>query len=589
MQELDWDKHLRRTGFSGTDLIVRDWDDPQSHMSSFMVSTAVDDHEHAAESGFLDIQIVADSQSPLQRGVAEELAMRLPSFGGPAIRSNIINLDSLGSIPDETLSGSLCIFLEELERPFLLNVDQTDYNSLKRLLRSGRLLWPMQVGSDPAFELVVGFARCIRTEYPGLDFTTLAIESWREPRHIADTIFQVVRVARLASSGGGIGGEEYAERGGVVCINRVAEAKYINQFVSSFGGEKASVKTVSLASDHPVRLAVGSPGLLDTLHFTRDDDVEQQVGDDQVEVQVKATGVNLLDVATALAQVPNMSLGFECSGIVTRAGARSRFSSGDRVFAACFGAYRTVVRTPDALVQHIPQGLSFEKAAAIPVGYAVCYHALFNVARLERGEKVLIHYGPRSVGQAAIRLAQHAGAEVFTTTGSGEKRAFLIEEFGLPDDHILSSRDLAAFSLGIMRATGGAGVDVVLNAMTGEGLMATWECLAPFGRFIELGEKDIMDGSNLPMARFSKSLSFAAVDILHIMRDNLPLARRILDNVRQLVEDGVALPARPLQVFSYSKIEAAFREMQTGKHTGKVVAVPTLGEEVPVIIPKVRT
>lgn len=572
--ESDWDRWLRGTGFTGTELILGDWEDPLSHMTSFMITTAADDTKPASPLPG-KILIIGDEESSLQQGIAEQLTEKLKALGERIGGGKDIRVISLANILEESLSDTFCIFLVELERPFLANMDGQDLACLKRLVEYKRLLWLMQHDSDPLFKLVVGFSRCIQSEYGGLEFTTLGMGSWRDPAFVASTALKVIEAGGTA--------EEYAERNGLICINRVIEARYIHDSIAAKLGEvKGTLRLKPLESKQPMKLAVGNPGLLDTLHFVDDNGIEAPLGEEEVEIEVKATGMNLLDVSVVLAQVPNGSIGFECSGLVSKAGSRSRFTVGDRVFAACHDAYRTFIRTSDALVQIIPDGLSFEEAAALPIAYAVSYHALFDVARLRPGEKVLIHYGARRLGQAAIRLAQHAGAEVFTTVGSDEKRDLMKLEFGLADDHILSSRDITAFTLGIRRVTGGLGADVVLNSMTGEGLIASWECLAPFGRFVELGEKDIMEDAKLPMGQFSKGVSFAAVDFLHIMRANLPLARDILDNVRRLIVEGVALSPRPLQIFTYSDIEAAFREVQTGKHIGKVVAVPKFGESVPV-------
>ncbi|KAK4159042.1 reducing polyketide synthase FUB1 [Cladorrhinum sp. PSN259] len=466
-------------------------------------------------------------------------------------------------------------------------MDNDSYRGLKQLLASRRLLWLYRTGGDPALELVVGFARCIRYERRDLGFTTIAVENIADPLSVASTALVIINAITLGSSAedGATASseEEYAERDGLICINRIIEADYVNDDVHR-RSVRPPPEMQPLDPVRPVRLTIGSPGLLDTLQFVDDDlDTAEPLGSGEVEVDVRAVGMNLLDVATALAQVANESLGFECAGVVRRAGARSRFRPGDRIFAACFNAYRTIARTPDELAERMPSDMSFTAAAGLPISYAVCYHALFNVARVRPSGTVLVHHGARTVGHAAIRLAQYAGADVFTTVGTPDKRAFVAATFGLADDHILPSRDPAASSLALMRATCGLGVDVVLNSASGETLRAAWACLAPFSRFIELGDKDILDRASLPMAPFGRSATFARVDMLHMMRDNRPLTKSVLSEVRRLAELGVARIAQPLQVFGYSRIEAAFREMQTGKHIGKVIAVPDFGEAVPIL------
>ena len=116
------------------------------------------------------------------------------------------------------------------------------------------------------------------------------------------------------------------------------------------------------------------------------------------------------------------------------------------------------------------------------------------------------------MGQVAIQIAQHLGAEVFATVGSSEKRRLIQETYGITDDHIFNSRDLT-FAKGVMRCTKGQGVDVVLNSLAGEALRQTWECIAMFGRFIEIGKKDILANSGLEMQPFLRNVTFAGVNL----------------------------------------------------------------------------
>ena len=116
------------------------------------------------------------------------------------------------------------------------------------------------------------------------------------------------------------------------------------------------------------------------------------------------------------------------------------------------------------------------------------------------------------LGQAALQLAKNIGAEIFVTVGSTEKRRLLIDEYDIPEDHIFNSRD-TTFAKGILRITNGRGVDVVLNSLAGEALRKTWECIAMFGRFIEVGKKDILANSGLEMMPFLRNVTFASVNL----------------------------------------------------------------------------
>lgn len=145
-----------------------------------------------------------------------------------------------------------------------------------------------------------------------------------------------------------------------------------------------------------------------------------------------------------------------------------------------------------------------------------------------------------------------------------------MRRYNIPASHIFSSRGIS-FIQGVQALTGGRGVDVVFNSLSGEGLVASWECIAPFGRFVEIGKKDILAHNSLPMFAFEKNVSFSALDLSQISRERPDIARKALEEVLALVVQGVLSPAEPLHVFGISELEKALRELQSGKTMGKVV------------------
>jgi emericellamide synthase (highly reducing iterative type I polyketide synthase) len=217
----------------------------------------------------------------------------------------------------------------------------------------------------------------------------------------------------------------------------------------------------------------------------------------------------------------------------------------------------------------VPDTMSFEEAAALPIVWTTVYYSLVDMGRLRRGDKVLIHAGAGAVGQAAIILAQHINAEIFTTVGSTAKRELLQHTYGIPADHIFSSRS-TAFAEGIRRLTGGYGVDVVLNSLSGEVFRESCSLVAPFGRFVEIGRKDLMDDALMPMEFLLRNVTFAYVDLAAIIVQNKPLAGRLLQSVVDLAAAGAIRPVT-LTSMPIDQIETAFRLIQAGKHVGKVI------------------
>lgn len=221
----------------------------------------------------------------------------------------------------------------------------------------------------------------------------------------------------------------------------------------------------------------------------------------------------------------------------------------------------------------IPADMTLETAAAVLCPGVTAYHSLINVARLSKGEKVLIHSGAGATGQMAIHIAQMIGAEVFTTVGYSDKKSLLIQTFGLADDHIFYSRS-TAFSTGIKRITQGYGVDVVLNSLSGDGLRASWDCIAPYGRFIEIGKADILANASIPMGNFQKNVSYSAVDIDHILKTKRSLASDLRRDVINLTAKGTISPPTPIHWFSVGEVERAFRYFQSGRNTGRTMIKP---------------
>lgn len=268
--------------------------------------------------------------------------------------------------------------------------------------------------------------------------------------------------------------------------------------------------------------------------------------------------------------------------MVTRCGpACGELKPGGRVLLVRPGSMRSHPLGPVDAVMPIPDDMTIEDAVSSTNPAMTAYHALINLARLREGEKVLIHSAAGSMGQIAIWIAKMWGAEIFATVSSEHKKQFLVTEFGIPPDHVLYSRN-TSFAKGIMRLTGGAGVDVIINSLSGRSLHATWECIAPYGRFIEIGKSDILSNTALPMGPFRGNVSFFAVDVQHISRFNLRLTHELLVAVMDLLARKVLRNPLPTHIFSVSNIEAAFRQVQSGKHTGRVVITAGALDTVPV-------
>lgn len=338
-----------------------------------------------------------------------------------------------------------------------------------------------------------------------------------------------------------------------------------------------------LSKDLPLRLESRERGHLDTLRFAPFAHPVCKPG--EVLIDVKAAGMNFRDVLKALALYPGEApdariFGDEVAGIVKAVGSEvTHVKVGDRVFGlAVFGlSTETLARGGD--VRHIPGTLTFEQAATLPVVFMTSWHALHNVARMRRGESILVHAGAGGVGMAAVQIAHHLGVEVIASAGSAQKRA-LLQTLGVK--HVIDSRR-GDFAEAVMELTGGRGVDVVLNALASEAISMGLSCLAEFGRFIEIGKRDIYQNSRIPLWPLRRNASFHVVAMDAVFSGDESLTRTMLADLCDLVEKGALAPL-PFHSFPASRVDAAFRLMAGGKHIGKVLVsfpeafVPRRGE-----------
>ncbi|GAA4003461.1 type I polyketide synthase [Allokutzneria multivorans] len=320
-------------------------------------------------------------------------------------------------------------------------------------------------------------------------------------------------------------------------------------------------------------LELGTPGALDSLAFVSVPFHEPGPG--QVEIEVVAAGLNFLDLMTALDQVPALEttssyrFGAECSGVVTRVGADvTGLSPGDPVIAVSSAQLAVASHvTLDAVnVVAKPAALGFEEAASTPIVFLTAWYALERLARVRPGDRVLIHSAAGGTGLAAIQIARRAGAEVFATAGSPEKRA-LLRSLGV--QHVMDSRSLD-FVEHVRAVTGGAGVDVVLNSLTGAAATRSLDCLAPYGRFVEIGKRDLLDDRRLGLRPFLRNLAYLSFDLRQLIVDRPAEVRAELERLVGLLASGELNPL-PYRVFHPRQAEAAFRQMAAAKHVGKLV------------------
>ncbi|WP_442509431.1 thioester reductase domain-containing protein [Novipirellula sp. SH528] len=318
------------------------------------------------------------------------------------------------------------------------------------------------------------------------------------------------------------------------------------------------------------KLQMTKAGVLEQL--TLNETHRRSPGPDEIEIRVRAGGINFRDVMKALGMYPGTTedllwFGDDFSGIVVATGANvNDIQCGDCVSGIAPYAFRSHITVDHRLAFKHPTNLSFEQATTLPTVFMTTHFAIKHVARMQQGEKILIHAAAGGIGQAAIQVAQHLGLEIFATAGSDEKRDML-KAMGVR--HVMNSRTVQ-FADQIIDLTAGEGVDAVLNSLAGEFVPKSLSVLAPLGRFLEIGKIDVYENSKLGLAAFKNNISYHMIDLAQIIAQKPGRIASILAELSSLFDSGTYRPL-PHKVFPIEEAVDAFRYMAQGQHTGKNV------------------
>ena len=338
-----------------------------------------------------------------------------------------------------------------------------------------------------------------------------------------------------------------------------------------------------------MRLEIRTLGDLETMELVAVDRVRPGPG--QIEVAVTASSVNFADVLLAFGRYSGVEgqlpqLGTDFAGVVTAIGPDvTSHRVGDHVGGLSEnGCWATFVTCDARVAVTLPPGLTAAQAAAVSTAHATAWYALHDQARIAAGDRVLIHSATGGVGQAAIAIARAAGAEIFATAGSPQRRQ-LLRDMGIT--HVYDSRS-AEFAGLIRRDTDGYGVDIVLNSLTGAAQEAGLELLSVGGRFVEIGKRDVYANTRLGLFPFRRNLTFHYVDLGLMAKSHPQRFGELLGRVYKLVASD-ELPLPPSTHYPLRDAADAIRAMDAAQHTGKLVLdVPRTGQS-NVVVPPERT
>lgn len=562
IDESHWDEILRQSGFCGSEIVFWDHDDNPSHEISVIISSTIQETSKPESPDLPPISLLLDPAGCSQKALAEDLHDQLANLAG-CVNDWQIDQD----LPESPPSDLICIVLLELDGPILADMDSTMFQRLQKLASvCHKIIWvTSDAGGDqsPFLRVVDGLFRVLNSEDSRGVFATLSLDSSQIQATLIGKVIRAITSPKTPET-------EYIERSGVLNIPRFVKAPHITAPVARLQASHCHTRQ-QWNSGPPLKLSLSESGMLDNLHFVQDATRSSSLPSDKIEIKVKAVGANFRDILVLLKRMDQTNIGFECAGVVTRVGKDClNFQVGDHVAGCDFDTYSSYARLHGDAAVKLPEGMSFTEAAAVPTNFVTAWHAFASVANVQHGETVLIHSGAGGTGQAAIQVAQYLGANVIATVGNAEKKAFLMEHYGIPETHIFSSRD-TKFSAGVKQLTKGRGVDVVLNSLSGEGLVASWECIGPYGRFVEMGKRDILGHSSLDMYHFVRNVTFSAIDLAMITHERPHIIGKALRAVMPLIDSGVLRISAPHRVYGIGEVERGLRTLQGGQNSGKVV------------------
>lgn len=551
------------------------------------------------DSGFATLELPNETllavRGPTQTGLEnKEVIIVKPNQSSPVIdslatavaanlkqKAGVVQLNTISIKDIETVNlnkQSVCVCLLEMENEFLATISSEDMDRLRRITDNvGDLLWltgaNMLSTPNPDLTLSNGLSRALMLEQPALRYVVLDIGADITTPNSMEAICNNVAAAltfRYATDD-----NEFIQKDGVLYISRFTPDVELNALFRQRMTPEV-MKLVPLGEVGPAKLSIGQVGMTDTIHFQQVSERKTMPPPGFVDVDLRAVGLNAKDIyaLNGRAETRSATTALDFGGVISAVGPDIKhLKVGDCVAGFVPNHFGTTERVT---VQAVHKMLPEEKFTVLPTlltVYCTALVALRDRAHLRAGESILIHSGAGAFGLAAITMAKHIGATVFATVGSQSKREHLVNEMGVPNENIFNSRN-ASFVEDIMAATGGRGVNVIVNSLVGDLMHASWSCIASFGRFVEIGKRELIDAGKLDMRVFLKNATFTAFDLSEFFYAEDSYYQDVVYNYTAEVIDmyraGI-IKASPIATFDVAEISQAYRYFGNKDRVGKVV------------------
>ncbi|RMJ10268.1 hypothetical protein CDV36_010105 [Fusarium kuroshium] len=567
-----WDKCLRANGFSGNDVVIRDFKNDPCHIMSVIVSTAVEKKGEVTNmvppQGRL-ILVVEDQDSKQQELAKSVLAHIDPGNSRESITCGF-SMDQLTSVFKESTGNDTIICLYEVyNKPLLSALTEESFACLQLLVNeASRLLWATASGIDSPqscqYSVAQGFLRSIRAEQTDCHIVTLTIEDNADLSAASVLIGKIFRQAYGPSASKEV---EYLARDGLVLTGKAVEDVTYNATLGSLLAPH--LQTRKWANAEALQLSLGRNDSSETFRFVPDARHDTELEPHEVEIEAKAWGLSQQDIRVSTTGRQSM-FRCDCVGTVTRTGpdCDSSIQHGDRVFMMVDGDMRKYPRANDTAMLKLPDTLSFESATLALGPLTAAVYGLFQVARIRPGESILIHSVDSAVGQMAVQVARAQGAKVFTAGSSSRETSAFASILSISTENLLDITD-PQWTSRLLEVTAGAGVDVVFNSDSNQDtLRALCECIASGGHLIQVASANVEDNNVEFMGEIPRNVTFSTIDLLGLKPS---VMADVMKKALKLLADGKVQPLSNGANFSVSEVENALKHLQNSDKGCRVV------------------
>ncbi|KOS43961.1 hypothetical protein ACN38_g5122 [Penicillium nordicum] len=548
INEDEWHVELHNAGLQPR-LLIKDTNDQVNEMSAFVAANV--------PSGLPTkclFSLIYSSKYPGQYDLACKIADGMTSEARTIILVDLIDV----SIHHTDTIGIILLGYQGLD---LSKLSSAEFEKVQYILGSfTNLLWVSRdVDETPKSAMATGLVRTARWERDHDCINFLMLEIKQRPGDMQGVLSNITRVCDHAFTSEALvpRNAEYRLQDGILLINRLFPAPGINECIDS--GSRSRSKLVELGHvPHPVKLTSVDPHQPNGFHFIEDEDYKRPLHPHEVQIEVRAVGIDEQDVEKFSRSIPGESLGWQGAGIVVGLGAAVQgLHIGDAVMAlrTSSGTFQTFFRAHSAAVVKVPVGTSFAEAAALPVAFSTAYHCLANVARIQKEDKVLIHQASGGIGLAAVQIAQSLEATIYCTVSDDSQRQRILG-MGIPSTQVFGTE---SWKTELCAVANSDKVDVILN-LSPRGIESKdLNCFSSFGHLIDLHGQGIIG----PVSASTSNRTYSIVDIRSMALQN---PRAIQDTLRSLATLLAQQKVRPLSPtkFGFFGLSNVLSEIRQG-------------------------